>query len=393
MPKRMKLAWIVVLAACGGSQSVDDEVRAPAPCAVTVGPPRTLAIPARLAAIAPQYFHPSTRDDGFNDLVPNTSRYTWYDPSNLDVAVMPPTGLDIIWRATRSYLVGHGNGALAIARRGDQVATPIAAKRQLQIADVVEDGSGNVWILGPALAAKHLEVLRLAAGALRASELAVGTVDADSAFDHRIGITQTGRVAAVWITRATDGVAVMASWLDPRGAFGAPVEVDHQALTPAATELTLRSGVDLRVAADGADALAIAWRPLAPKPGEDVDLGSQTAPPSRAVTAEVRIVIAGVRGATRRAVHPTTAQPLDFTSGIGPWPLYGNGMIATTIAGHAVVFWIDDGRAVYATASEPPRTIAAGSFRLLPRRTPAGADELLLLQSAGDQQVAPIACR
>jgi hypothetical protein len=166
-----------------------------------------------------------------------------------------------------------------------------------------------------------------------------------------------------------------------------------------AIELSLRSTTDLRVASEGSDRIAVAWRPLAPKDGEVVDVGSALEPPETPTTAEVCIFTAHPSGTVSPSrVHMTVALPLMDTSGVGPWPLYGNGMVSATLAGHAIFFWNEtkgaDQGVVYATPDDAaPHAVMSGSFRLLPRATTtANSLELLLLRSTGSQQLVPITC-
>jgi len=180
------------------------------------------------------------------------------------------------------------------------------------------------------------------------------------------------------------------------------VSIDHVAVPPLAVDLALRSSTNLRVAAEGTDRIAVAWRPLVPKDGEAVDVGSSSTPPLAPTSAEVRIFTAHPRGTTLPRVHTTLALPLMGTSGVGPWPLSGNGMVSTTLAGHAVFIWHEwEGLApserrnavVYATPDDAaPHAVIAGSFRLLPRATAASSLELLLLRSTGSQELVPFTC-
>jgi hypothetical protein len=390
---------LVLLAACGGPQSTDDRDDR-AECAVVVGAPRPIAIPARLTAIAPQFFHAGVRD-GFNDLVAGTKRYDWYDPANLDVKIVPPEGMDIIWRATPSYFLGWTDNALMIARRGDKTATRVPTEK-MHILDFVEDANGNAWALtstNDSRPTSPMHVIRIDKS-LATTDTPVGTfaLEGRARWDRQLAVTKSGRVAVVWAVRRHDGVAILAAWRTERGTFGTPAEIDHVELERDAIELTLRTGVELRATAEGANAIAVAWRPLHRKPHERIDLGTEARPPTTGVTAEVRIVT--VEGApVLRASYPAFAHPLMFTSGVGPWPLMGSGIVATTIADRAVFFWIDGTEqphdAVYATPYAPPRAIAEGSFRIVPRsaRGSAPLDEILLLRSSGDQQVAPIECK
>ena len=369
-----------------------------AACTLDVGARRELPIPARLAALAPQYFHPNARGDGFDDLVPGTRRYRWYDPAALDVPVDPPPDMAIIVRATKSFYFGWADdGALRVARRSDRKAVAIGTKG-LDAVDAVETPGGDVWLLAARIEngiyGRELHVMHLAPS-LAITERVIRTATDDDPWDRRLGLTADGRLAVVWVTPAPDGLEVVASWLAAND-FAPPARVDHVAIDRDAARLSLRSATNLRVAPDGRDRLAFAWRPIVPREGEKVDLGSQSAPPSRAATADVRIGTTDASGATTTPkVHPTRAELLEFTTGVGPWPLAGDGMASAALGGHAIFFWIDGAspNVVMATPGDAkPRVIASGAPRLVPRAARDGL-ELLLLQSVGPQALLPIVCR
>ena len=92
---------------------------------------------------------------------------------------------------------------------------------------------------------------------------------------------------------------------------------------------------------------------IVPEEGHTLDVGTPSRPPEHAAPAEVRIVTFDMQHVAPARVHPTRAQPLGFTSGIGPWPLQANGMAAATLARHAVFFWHDGDRLVLATSTDP----------------------------------------
>ncbi len=355
-------------------------------CNVSVGPPTALAIPARLKALGPQYFHPSGRE-GFNDLIAGTSRYTWYDPSDLDVPVDPPPDMAMIRRSTKSFWFGWSiDNKLHVARRTDATSTKTNVAF-LSDVDAAEDASGRGWLLGG-----DLRIVRVDPS-LAVEELKVAAAPSVDPQDHRVGVTRSGGVAVVWVAQANGALDVLASWLGPSG-FLPPRTIDHVSIPPDAIALSLRSSTDLSVASHGRDGLAVAWRPLTPGDHEAVDVGSQVSPPPRAVSATVRIVtVTALGSASAPKEHSTRAQPLAFTSGMGPWALNGNGMVAAAVMGHAIFFWHDAGRVVYATPEDAaPRAITTGAYRLIPRES-RSASELLLLQSVGAQSVVSVACR
>jgi hypothetical protein len=363
--------------------------KAAAPCTVAIGATSTFSIPPRLQAIAPQYFHVTAHDDGFNDLVPGTKRYQWYDPSDLMTAVDPPPDMTMIGRSTAHWYFGHASdGSLRVARRTDTKATRIPGT-WLNELDAVEDGSGGLWMAFANLSSLVVPETRIVHvdPTMKITDFNLATTPNDP-WDRRIGITADGHVAFVWVGSMTGGVALMASWLGPAG-FSAPFMLDSvMLLSPDEQDLTLRTTTNLRVTAEGPDRLAVGWRPLAPKPGEVAPPGP---PPDRAASAEIRLLTTDPTGAVgSRSTYPTRALPLGGTSGVGPWPLAGNGMAAATYGGHAVFFWNDAprGAVVWTTLGGVPSQVASGFFRIAPR----GSD-VLLLTSSGSQLSAPISCR
>jgi hypothetical protein len=364
-------------------------------CRIEIGAPRAIAIPPRLQAVAPQYFHAGAHDDGFNDLVPGTSRYQWYDPSNLDVAVDPPGDIARIARSTSRWFFGYAtDGSLRVARRSDSRVAPVAGKPGYDL-DMIETGSYEAWIALADLSQLDVPTVRVVrVDATLASRDWTLTMAPQDPFDRRFAWTEDGRVGFVWVAQGDGRLSVVASWLGPSG-FGAPNILDSVAIPAPAIELSLRSTTNLRVTPEGRDRVAVAWRPLVPAPGEVVDVGTRARPPEKAVRAEVRIFAAAPSSRpTPPDVHDTTALPLGGVTGIGFWPLAGNGMAATTVSDHAVFFWNDsDGssapRVVYASPGDArAKAITPGRYRIVPR-----AADLLLLQSVGPQQVVPLYCR
>jgi hypothetical protein len=390
----MRHAWFVVLSACSSHVAavtlptarpadVSSIASSATACAIAIDSERTLAIPARLARLAPQYFHASGRE-GFNDLIAGTNRYAWFDPTNLDLAIEPPAGWTMIRRSTPSFFFGWGtDGSLHVARRSDGVNARLPVS-MIYDEDAVEDAHG-AWLL--AGNESHVRLVRVRSS-LESSSWDLAAMPAN-AVDRQIAVTSDGHVAVVWIGRGSTGLYLMASWLGASG-FAPAIAIDHAAMSADAAELSLRSTLNLRAATDG-DGVAVAWRPLAPE--GPVDVGSPLAPPSHAVAAEVRIVtIAQGRPAAPARVHHAIAETLGFTTGIGPWPLEGNGMTSTSTRDHALFAWIEKGEVVItAPRDASPRVIAKGAPLLLPRPSRDGVE--LLLLSVERQSLVPISCR
>jgi hypothetical protein len=389
----MRRAWLLVVSACAGhsapvtlpsARASEVAPVAPTSCAITPEPARKLAIPARLARLAPQYFHASGRE-GFNDLVQGTDHYAWFDPSDLDVPIDPPAGWSDIRRSTPHFFFGWTSDAASyVARRGDAKSVKLAAPIVYD-EDAVEDAHGLWLLLGNDSQVRLVRVLP----SLESSSWTLATKPANEV-DRRIAMTSNGRVAVVWVARVSTGLDLMASWLGASG-FEPAIAIDHATMSAGAADLSLRSTVELRAATD-VDGAAVAWRPLAPE--GRVDVGSESEPPSHAVAAQIRIVtIAPGRAPTPARVHPTIADKLDFTTGVGPWPLEGNGMTSSSVRGHAFFAWIENGNEVVLAAPRDarPRVIGSGAPRLVTRPSRDGVE--LLLLSVDGQSLVPITCR
>ncbi|HEY1955153.1 MAG TPA: hypothetical protein VGH28_06060 [Polyangiaceae bacterium] len=349
-------------------------------CELAFDSPKRLAISPQLARLGPQYFHASTRD-GFEDLVPGTSRYAWFDPSNLDVAVDPPADWVTIRRSTPSFFFGwSSDDSLHVARRSDGVTATLPVSRT--DLDVIED-EHDAWVL--AGDRENLELVRVRPSLEIKSWPLVAAMGNE--VDRQIAETASGHVVVLYPMHTIEGLELEARWLGPSGFES--MTIDRVAMDDDAAELSLRSRVALSAAADG-DGIAVAWRPLSPK--KRVDVGSRSTPPPEDAAAEVRIISIAPGRASLARVYPTVAEKLDFTTGIGPWPLGGNGMIAGSVRDHAFFAWIDRGNVLVATPhDEKPHAIAKGEPRLLTRKARDGAE--LLLLSVDAQSLVPIACR
>lgn len=391
----------VIATSAPAAKAAPSAVAAAAPCALSVGAPHRLALPAELAALGPQFFHPGVRD-GFNDLIQGTRRYRWYDPSDLEVGVEPPGDMTMIWQSTEHFFVGYGEDALRVARRRGAVAPPVGSPPFKRLLDVTEDSAGNAWLLtqdaSPPAGKGSLFVWRVAPALSVVEYPAVPDPGSDWR-DRRIEATVDGRVAVVWLSQDARGLSIQAAWSIPKGPWTTPKTLDRVDLAPDAAELSVRTSVGLALARHGQDAIAVAWRPLAPRPGERVDKGTVERPPRTPVPAEIRIVVAHEDGVVEHpTMYPTVARALMFTSGVGPWSLSPTGLTGASVRGHAVFVWNETSDKspkillVEPEASEP-RAVAAGSFRTVPRTAPNGALELLLLRSAGEQQAVDIDCR
>jgi hypothetical protein len=325
--------------ACTGSHGPSATTPKASACGIRVGAPRALELP--------KYFRA-------------------YDPDNLNVPVEPPPEMADIRRTTKSFYFGLGpvpNNFAFIARRTDTTATKIRPY-PVQGFDMVEDAQGHAWLLLGSIdtgeqRSDNVYLLDIDPSLVIRDHAVVFLPVHGYASDKRIGITKDGHVAVVWVEAVEDGLVLMASWLGPHQ-FRTDI-VDRVQLTAAEAEVSLRTSTGLHVAADGADRIAIGWRPLA----------------------QVRILTTDMNGATNAPkVHRALA---------------GDAMIATTLADHALFFWVDDdtqaSRVVLATAADAtPRPVASGSFQPITRAPKASSVDLLLVRSSGPQQIVSITC-
>lgn len=368
------------------------------PCTLDVSATKAFTIPPALAAIAPQYFHPGGRD-GFNDLVPGSRRYRWYDPSDLQIAVEPPGDMAMIARSTKSFWIGYADSELRVARRGGHDARKLG-RDALRVIDATEDRLGNAWVLAsgsPPRAGGTLYVMRVNPDLSwdQTEPLTLGA----NVFDAAIAVTDDRTVGVAVLQRNENELRIDVWWTAPKHPWSIPQTIDSVTLPPMAVELSVRTTVDLAATWHGTDSIAVAWRPLAPKPGERVDAGTTARPPMKPVSAEVRIVLArGFGGPVGPpSIHPTVAAPLMGTTGIGPWPLHANGMRAATLRQRALFAWNDDavvllaGPADAASVAMKPRAIEQGLYRLVFREQGRDLD-LLFLQSAGAQKMVTLGC-
>jgi hypothetical protein len=147
------------------------------------------------------------------------------------------------------------------------------------------------------------------------------------------------------------------------------------------------------VAADGARGVGVAWRPLTD--ADYTDVGSAMQPPTTPADAEVRwtTVEPGAEPSPVRR-HATTAQPLGGVSGIGPWPLSGNGMKAARLGDRAVFVWLDGDAVMGARAPDETPVELAPTERapLIALRGEPDALELLLFDSSPRVRAFSVTC-
>lgn len=403
---------VLVLAACGAKQAavisipgvdagpapptnVPPTVVAERPCTIDIAKPETFPIPPRLQAIAPQYFHAGGHE-GFNDLVPSSKRYRWYDPNDLQTPIDPPGDMEIIERATKNFYFGRNGSELRAARRNGHEAKKFGHPGGFRIVDVTEDRLGNAWVLAASAGSSaygDLWLMRINPDLTwdeNPSALTLGV----NIFDAALAVTDDRTVGIVILDRDANELRLSGWWIAPKRDWTGPNKLDSVTLPPMAVELSIRTTVDLAVAWHGSDTLAIAWRPLAPKEGEIVDAGSKAKPPTKPVSAAVRIFLARAweNAVAPPMIHPTVAAPLGGVSGIGPWPLHSNGMRGATLHQQAVFAWIDDGVVKIASPGDATaRTVDNGFPRLVFRSVGADLD-LLMLQSGGPQKMVRLGC-
>lgn len=364
----------------------------PAPtagCRITAGAAESIPLHRDLQAVAPQYFHASARD-GFNYLPPGSKTYTWFDPHDLGQGVAPPGDMSIIVRATRSHLFGRASdGASRFARRGDNRAHPFPGDVSLWMLDAIATGAGDSWLLGRDNAGLVLARVGKDGGATITPWPGIKAAGRDDA-----AIVETAAGAAVaWVERSGATLRVKARWLND----DAEPRVIDEVHLPAAAELSAYTGFDLIAVAHGQSGLAVAWRPLLePADGNTIDAGSRSTPPTTPAAAEIRIVATtstGSTGTTQR--HQTRAMPLMGTTGIGPWPLAGNGMAGGRFGAEALFVWLEDGAILGARPSDNrPVKLAPspGAPRLLPWLRADGSLDLLTFHSVDGARRIPVRC-
>lgn len=349
---------------------------------------RTVAAPtlhADLLAVAPQYFH-GTHRGGF-DAYSGGKTFPWFDRHQLDAPVLSPPGARIAAStATRLLPVKHSGELGHLPREGGR---PTWLGKKLYPEEAIDGANGTTWVL--ARSGRTWQVVELdAEGKVKVHDLGI----AETTHDVRIAINHAQRPAAAWLAREGGQLSVhLAMDFDVSTA----TVVDAVTVPDGVAELSHRTGVNLALVAQGPDALAVAWRPLVDQ--KYTDFGSRSKPPSTPAAAEVRWRTLDADGSRSTVhVHPTSAQPLGFTSGIGPWALRGNGMKSGSLGRDApgVFVWLDD-EVVRGVRADQDTTVALtereGSPLLAPRATSADPLQLLLFDSSPRVRALALDCR
>ncbi|CAN5165076.1 hypothetical protein BH09MYX1_BH09MYX1_09810 [soil metagenome] len=345
------------------------------------GTPKDVAISDELRSVAPQYFNPSSRD-AF--AVSTNGQPGFYDPLELTVRHAMPQGMYRFWRTLGETFVGYGADGIRVARRNEAWSHPVAQQTPNRgLADGARTRNDDIWLaltdrpVAPTM--MGLLLVRGSSGQLFPNP--VGPRHRIERGDLAVGALDDDRIALAWVEPTAGGLALMLTFRDPTGTtFTPPIAVDSVPMDGPAAELSGRTGTELTVVGL-VDRVAIAWRPLLPD--APVDVGISSAPPQRAVRAELRIVIADGVNAPTLIRHGTWASPLGGTTGIGPWPLATAGLVAARIGETAAFAWNDvsgQGARVLATLAKhglAPLEVAPLVYRLQFRTTPLGSELLM----------------
>ncbi|MCA9692010.1 MAG: hypothetical protein KC636_20580 [Myxococcales bacterium] len=385
MPRTLALVAALTLAACTSESKpappAATKATSPAPegapaettqaCALSAEPQAAPAVHPDLMAVAAQYFHPAYRG-GF-DAYRGGEVFPWFDRYNLERPTLAPAGLRIAASTAQTLFAVSQQGELVALRREGLAATELG--QRLYPVEAIERADGEAWVLGrgpETLQLVHLTPTRAA----DVIDLGLPT----STRDVRLALTADERPALLWVAREEERLRVLLSWsLAPAEA----IVLDQVTLPIAVAELAEITDTGLSAAADGPRGLGFAWRPITDT--AFLDVGSAESPPQTPAAAEVRwgtIAPDGEPGPSYS--HKTRAQPLGGTSGVGPWPLSGNGLQASRVGGRATFVW-DEADAVYGARSiDAAATRLSGFTRspLLVPRERGEALELLLLDSS-----------
>ncbi len=284
---------------------------------------------------AGQNFHPGHTPGGF-DAYSGGDGFPWFDVHSLDQPVIAPSTARVAAATRSTLLVNSRAGELGTLDRRGGAPRWLGEKLYPVAAD--ETTTGVTWAV--ARADTTWKLARISAS-LQVTELGVPTTIADV----RLAVTADDRVAVAWLEH--DGPALRIKLaIEPELAH--PKVVDEVRLPSELAELSRLTSVDLAIASDGPDGVGVAWRPLKaptvvkpPKPpsadGWDI--------PTDPYEAEIRwfaVARDGQRvGAPIR--QPTLAERRLGGSGLGPFGLQINGMVAGRLGGRAVFVWSDGG--------------------------------------------------
>jgi hypothetical protein len=302
-------------------------------------------LPADLLRLDGQFFHPRGREP-FNDLIPGTSRYAYYDPGHPFARAEPPPGIDRVRWLTEHALVGTGSdGAelLIAPRDGRFQPRRLRGTAGLQLEAVAEARSGAIWILVRQWS-RHVQgsdAFALVRG--DRDEAPRSFAAAAWSSDAALAVTASGDVAAAWVEAGpAPGIATLRlAWLDAARGRLSVRDADHVALPRDAPYVALITGFNVVVAGDG-DGAAIAWRPLdedGPPPSTWY-LGRPWLVEHPATVRVLRADAGAIRLVSR---HPTRVQRRTLFAGAPPWGLDPGGAWAFSLGGRAVVAWLDQG--------------------------------------------------
>jgi hypothetical protein len=288
--------------------------------------------------------------------------FPWFEVDDLSRRIAPPPGIRIVFSLTNQYLVVRRRTGPSCSEELGVLPKNHSKPRWLGLdlypSSAIESRTGELWAVVRGAVRREgktptVHLLRISPeGKVEKHRVDVS----DWGHDAELALTADDRAGLVFLRRQGGRLQLVLSWAaTPTN----EVIVDEVIVPVAVAELSQRSHVSISVAPEGKDGLGVAWRPLV-----DTDAsGSWT----HTAAAEVRWLTVGPDGRrTSLHRHATTAEPLSFHTGLGPYGLQGNGLTAGVLEDRALFAWID-GTKLLAT-----RTTDAVPAVLLPSASPLG---------------------
>ena len=327
-----------------------------------------------LEAVASQYFHASHRG-GFDAYHGGPAVFPWFDVHDLEHGLTPPDGARGAASTPRTLAVVKHRGASVELGLLSRNASDLRWTGASLYPEEVVESEQDLWVLGRGGAGWHVFH--------RADRQTIHTgIDARS-HDVRLVLAADGRPVLAWLEREGGRLSIRLAWdLDTSHAL----RIDELSLPEPLAELAERSSVNLAIAAHGASGVGVAWRPLT-DPGYVVEHR-----PVTPAAAQVRWMTVTADGTVTPAhTHPTRAEVLPFTTGVGPWSLSGNGMSAHTLHRHALFVWLE-GKEVVGVTADAATPVALGSSEGWPFIA-FRDDTLLLFDSSPRVRAIALTCK
>jgi len=335
-----------------------------------------------LLATAAQHFHPGDTPGGF-DAYTGGDQFPWFDVFALDRPFIAARTARVAAATPSTLLVTSESGELGTLDRHGGRARWLGEK--LYPVDAHETTTGVQWVV-----ARTGTTWRLVSISTKVQVIDLGVPA--TIWDVRLAVTADDRVAVAWLEHDHSELRIRLA-MEPDLAH--PRVVDEVALPGELAELSRLTSVDLVIASDGPDGVGLAWRPLR-HTGEvkppDPHADDPWFMPMDPYDAEVRWFVvshAGERTTSPRR-QPTLAQRRNGGSGLGPFGLQINGMVAGRIGGRAMFAW-GDGRWVLGARVDNDAAVVLTEYinegRLLLR-----PGELLQLDSSRHTHAVALRC-